>query len=633
MGSEPVRHPSDHVLIDFDLGKLGGSKAAAVNKHLKDCQPCRRRLAKLSAGHTVPDSSIPGSAKSDPAPAIGVEALATAVQAHSTEKPTILRKKSRRWPKLVWPSAAVGALLLGLIIAWSAGAFNATSNASVTTVENQPVPAEPSPTTLAEQRPPAEQQPTTPSPAQVAGRGGRGDFTSQISGVTEPDKVEKPLGEAPPRSVITRVDPQQTHPSTQTPAGNAQESAEAFFNGKDLGDWQGAAEIWHFEKGMIIGSLPAGQKGSALLCSKQKYKDFDLRFRAAVEEGIGDSGVQFRSRLVDVAKFRAVGPECAIYGKDAPKVHRTGSLMGERGKVERTAPAKLARFVKPTENHFRIRCQGKHVLIEVNGIKVVNGDFSSLPDEGLIAWKIDGERPPRKVIFKNIKFKDLSRSSPDENRSDQPLLRDAELLRAEFKFRDAMNKANDNLLRHFDSEIANLQKSARAPHKEFLPVVEGEKEAFKAKGLVPWSQPMRKWLKMYAKELNVARDAIGKAFDIAIDRAKKNSNDKLKTDLIEEAGKVLAPREVGAWEFTNAEGETRRVVFYSDGTFVVANHEDEPISRFWALAGDDRLVREFPDTNQPTGIGQQEFQLSPDGKTSTALTANGEELVWRRVDD
>ena len=49
-----------------------------------------------------------------------------------------------------------------------------------------------------------------------------------------------------------------------------------------------------------------------------------------------------------------------IYGKGGLKERPTGSLIREpQGTVEKGAPpAKVARFVKPTENHFRIRCQG-----------------------------------------------------------------------------------------------------------------------------------------------------------------------------------------------------------------------------------------------------------------------------------
>jgi endonuclease YncB( thermonuclease family) len=414
----------------------------------------------------------------------------------------------------------------------------------------------------------------------------------------------------------------------QGSSDGASGSSRPFFDGKDLDDWQATPGVWSVDNGSIVGSLPVGHQGLVFLCSKKKYKDFDLRFRAAVEGVIGESGVQFRSRFLDLAQIQVVGPECVTSGDDS----LTGSLLRERGKVERAVPSKFVRFIKPNENHFRIRCLGKHVLIEVNGIKVVNGEFQSVPAEGVIAWKIDGKRSPGKALFKNIMFTDLSRSSI-QDRSDQRLLRDAEPLKTEFKFRDAINKANDNLFKQFKSEISKLQKSTRAADKALLPLVEGEKQAFKNKGLVPWSKPMWLPLQGYGVELRAAREAVGKALDKAIDRAEKSDNDRLKSELLEEAAKVLSPPEVAKWEFTDDQGEMHRCVFLADDTFAPVGQEDEPDSRFWALAGDDGMILEFPDPKQLGVVNQVLFKLSTDGKTATTLTANGKPWVWHRVED
>ena len=437
------------------------------------------------------------------------------------------------------------------------------------------------------------------------------------------------------QTATTHDHPEQTQASTPAPAESAKDAVQEFFNGKDLAGWQNAADVWHVEKGAIVGSLPSGRKESMFLCSKLKYKNFDLSLRVSVSEGIGDCGVQFRSTVADVEKFQVVGLQCAIYGKDGPKGHLTGSLVMEpQGKVEKGAPAaKVARFVKPTENHFRIRCQGKHILIEVNGVKMVNGEFPSVPDEGIIALKIDGNRPPHQATFKMVKFTDLSRSAPS-NGSEQPPLQSADLLRAEFKFGDLVNRADENLLKRLDAEISKLQKSSHAADKELLPVVEGEKEAFKKKGLIPWSRPMRNWLKVYGKELTAARETVGKAFDKAIDRAEKTHNDKLKAALVEQAGQTLAPREVATWEIKTPRGEAYHRVFYSDGTYSEGNEQDETGSRFWAPPNEDVVILEYPDRDDSTATNQQAFFLTtPDGKTLTTTAKDGQQRVWRHVED
>ena len=42
-------HPSDQTLSSYGLGKLDDGLAEAVNKHLEQCQDCRKRVAEMSA--------------------------------------------------------------------------------------------------------------------------------------------------------------------------------------------------------------------------------------------------------------------------------------------------------------------------------------------------------------------------------------------------------------------------------------------------------------------------------------------------------------------------------------------------------------------------------------------------------
>jgi len=435
-------------------------------------------------------------------------------------------------------------------------------------------------------------------------------------------------------AVASQDPPKSTATRTQEQPGNTPEASQTFFNGKDLAGWQGSTDTWHVENGAIVGSLPAAHKQSTFLCSRQKYTDFDLMFRTSLADGIGDCGVQFRSRVSDADKLQVVGPQCAIYGKDAPPDHRTGSLLTEPGgKVEKSPPLKrVESFVEPAENHFRIRCQGKHVLIEVNGIKMVNGEFPSLPDEGVIAWKIDARRPPHKVTFQMIKFTDLTQI-PSQAAFERPSLFDAELLKAEIKFETAMKKADETLLNRFDPEITRLKRSSHSKDKELVDVVEQEKERFKQQGLVPWSRPMRKWLLQYGKELHDAQRAVGTSFDTAIERANKSHNDKLQAALIAEAGQVLAPREVATWQRSGKKGRVDRRIFYSDGTFAEGDRQEETASRFWTPPADDVLVLEFPDKEDSSETDQKTFLLAPDGKTLTSQNKKGDKQVWHQAED
>jgi Domain of Unknown Function (DUF1080) len=179
-----------------------------------------------------------------------------------------------------------------------------------------------------------------------------------------------------------------------------------FFNGRDLEGWEGLNEYWSVQDGAIVGTAPAeGLKFNTFLCSKKKYKDFELTFQIRLKDGKGNSGVQIRSEIADRKHFAVRGPQCDI-GDDY-----WGSLYGELfGGMMKQAPKDIVRKVlkKDDFNDYAIKCTGKHVTIKLNGETTVDDDFEKMPDEGIIAWQMHAGYPAMEVTFKNIKFKDLS---------------------------------------------------------------------------------------------------------------------------------------------------------------------------------------------------------------------------------
>lgn len=104
----------------------------------------------------------------------------------------------------------------------------------------------------------------------------------------------------------------------------AEEKAEAFLT-EDLSGWEGLIkEHWTYKNGELVGSAPKGLKFNTFLCSKKKYKDFELTFKVRLKGGAGNSGVQVRSKIADRKVFAVAGPQCDI-GKGY-----WGSLYGER---------------------------------------------------------------------------------------------------------------------------------------------------------------------------------------------------------------------------------------------------------------------------------------------------------------
>jgi 3-keto-disaccharide hydrolase len=181
---------------------------------------------------------------------------------------------------------------------------------------------------------------------------------------------------------------------------------ETFFNGKDSSGWEGLPDYWSVKEGAIIGSTPNGLKFNTFLCSKKKYKDFELKFQVKLtgKGWTGNSGVQIRSEIFDQEHLAVKGPQC-----DMGDVY-WGSLYGERfGGMMKQAPADLVKKVlkKDSFNDYYIKCVGKHVTIKLNGETTVDDDFEKMQDEGIIAWQLHAGQP-MEVVFRNIEFKDLS---------------------------------------------------------------------------------------------------------------------------------------------------------------------------------------------------------------------------------
>lgn len=176
------------------------------------------------------------------------------------------------------------------------------------------------------------------------------------------------------------------------------------FVGKDLAGWEGLMEYWSVKDGTLVGTSPQdGLKFNTFLCSKKKYKDFELSFQVRLKDGTGNSGVQIRSEIFDQKKMAVKGPQC-----DIGDVY-WGSLYGEHfGGMMKAAPKDVvAKVMKKGEfNDYYIKCVGKHVTIKLNGETTVDEDFPKMPEEGIIAWQLH-QGKHMEVTFKNIKFKEL----------------------------------------------------------------------------------------------------------------------------------------------------------------------------------------------------------------------------------
>ena len=117
---------------------------------------------------------------------------------------------------------------------------------------------------------------------------------------------------------------------------------DTFFNGKDLTGWEGLSNYWSVQNGAIVGATPDGLKFNTFLCSKKKYKDFELSFQVKLtgKGWTGNSGVQIRSEVFKPEELAVKGPQC-----DMGDVY-WGSLYGEHfGGMMKQAPVDIVKKV------------------------------------------------------------------------------------------------------------------------------------------------------------------------------------------------------------------------------------------------------------------------------------------------
>src|SRR5437870_5359032 len=75
---------------------------------------------------------------------------------------------------------------------------------------------------------------------------------------------------------------------------SAEDDTPEFFNGKDLDNYEGLKQYWTLKDGALVGATPNGLEHNTFLCTKKKYRDFELSFKVRLKDGTGNSGVQIR---------------------------------------------------------------------------------------------------------------------------------------------------------------------------------------------------------------------------------------------------------------------------------------------------------------------------------------------------
>ncbi len=202
------------------------------------------------------------------------------------------------------------------------------------------------------------------------------------------------------------------------------------FNGKDLAGWKGL-DYWSVEDGAITGRTTKENptKGNTFLVWEGEVADFELTFQYKIVGG--NSGVQYRSKLVDAKGFVIAGYQGdfeagktysgILYeekgrgvlakrgekvvireGKEAnkPKIEVTGSL-GKTDEIQ-------AKIKAGDWNEYRVVAKGGHLQHFINGVQTVDvtDETAVGAKKGLLALQLHAG-PPMVVQVKDIVLKEI----------------------------------------------------------------------------------------------------------------------------------------------------------------------------------------------------------------------------------
>lgn len=204
------------------------------------------------------------------------------------------------------------------------------------------------------------------------------------------------------------------------------EDAKELFNGKDLTGWEGDPQVWSVENGAIVGRTKDDTQltdNTFLIWKDGKVGDFKLTLQYRIEGG--NSGVQYRSKVIDPAKWVVGGYQADIdsgtkfsgilydekgRGILAERGQRvTYKREGEPEKETFGDAAELQKSIKTKDwNDYEVEVRGARMKHTINGklmSETVDRDHKHARS-GVLALQVH-KGPPMTVQFRKIRLEEL----------------------------------------------------------------------------------------------------------------------------------------------------------------------------------------------------------------------------------
>jgi hypothetical protein len=198
------------------------------------------------------------------------------------------------------------------------------------------------------------------------------------------------------------------------------------FNGKDLAGWKGDTKRWSVEEGAITGKTSKEDplKYNTFLVWDGQVSDFELRLSYRIVNG--NSGIQYRSKLIDPDKYIVGGYQADI---DATPTYsginyeeRGRAILATRGQRVTIAedgkkteekfgdPKELQQKIKNEDwNDYVIIAKGNNLKHYINGAlmsEVTDNQKDKAQASGILALQVH-QGPPMTIQVKDIRMKEL----------------------------------------------------------------------------------------------------------------------------------------------------------------------------------------------------------------------------------
>lgn len=210
--------------------------------------------------------------------------------------------------------------------------------------------------------------------------------------------------------------------------------AEGFislFDGKTLDGWEGMEGFWSVKDGAINGHETKEHSAQTFLVYKDRhFSDFELHAKYRFVSKDGNSGIQFRSKVIDPKTFRVGGYQGDMDGAhvydggiyDEAGVAGGRGIMAKRGyktvwkedgskqeeKLDKSDDD-IKKLVKENDwNDYVLVAKGNHVTISLNGTVTceMTDDSPHALKDGVLALQLH-QGFTMEVQFKDVKIKPL----------------------------------------------------------------------------------------------------------------------------------------------------------------------------------------------------------------------------------